>query len=243
MTVDGRRSSRDGLGPRAEAHRHPSTFGAGQRAGRRSPSSVPPAPVSLESGLGFRLSRLARTLRTDWSWQLSELGLTPPQAAVLRGVAGCPGCSLRALARVLGAEPMTAKRCVDDLEGRGLLESAHRGEDRRPRALELTPKGRALVERVDAQVRIQEQRLRAALGPDRRALLEEALGALEADLGLSPGSRDRAPGGKGGRESASPAPSRARPFRAPGGSCHDGRATMTGARTAGHTPASATGAQ
>jgi DNA-binding MarR family transcriptional regulator len=81
---------------------------------------------------------------------------------------------------------MTAKRCVDDMERRGLLQSAHRGADRRSRALELTPEGLALSARIDTLVRAQEQHLDAALGPDRRSRLEEALGALESDLGLPP---------------------------------------------------------
>jgi len=154
------------------------------QSGPASPPDRPGDGLELESGLGFRLSRLTRTLRADWARQLEEVDLTPPQAAVLRGIAGRPGCSLRALARTLGAEPMRAKRCIDDLEHRGLVESAHRGGDRRPRALELTAAGRALARRVDTLVRLQELHLDVVLGPRRRGGLEEALSVLEADLGL-----------------------------------------------------------
>lgn len=151
---------------------------------------------SLESGIGFRFSRLARTLRAQWATDLAALDLTPPQAAVLRGVAGRQGCSLRALARVLGTEPMTAKRCVDDLEGRGLLESAHRGSDRRPRALELTPAGRALAAQIDALVGRRDRWLKAVLGPQRVLQLEGAFDALEEVLALS---SDEEPARAGGR--------------------------------------------
>lgn len=205
MTIDGRRHQRAGPD---EGRARAVTSGA-----RPSPPGLPRAQLPLESGLGFRLSRLTRTLRSEWARQLAEVGLTPPEAAVLRGIAGRPGCSLRALARILGAEPMTAKRCVDGLEGRVLLESAHRGEDRRPRALELTSEGRALAERVDALVRLQEERLGAVLGPDRRARLEEALGALETDLGLRPADRPPAATGTGGTGPTTLAASRARPAR------------------------------
>ncbi len=142
------------------------------------------ASLPLESGLGFRLGRLTRMLRADWDRQLAALDLTAPQAAVLRGLGGRPGCSLRALARLLGADPMRVKRCVDELEGRGLLESAHRGGDRRPRGLELSAAGQTLAKRIDRLVRRQEERLDAVLGPEGRGGLEEALAALEADLGL-----------------------------------------------------------
>lgn len=140
----------------------------------------------LESGLGFRLSRLVRAIRADWTRQLHDLGVTPPQAAVLRGVADSPGCSLRALARTLGAEPMRAKRCIDDLEARGLIESAHRGRDRRPRALELTADGLDLAHRISTLVQLHERRLDGALGSCRSGLVE-ALVALESDLGLPAG--------------------------------------------------------
>jgi len=161
------------------------------RAAGSVPSVGLPMPPLLESGLGFRLSRVTRTLRAGWARQLEELDLTPPQAAVVRGVAERPGGSLRALARTLGAETMRTKRCIDELERRGLVESAHGGGDRRPRAPELTAAGRELAARIDALVRLQERHLDEVLGAGRRAGLDAAITALEADLDLPPA--DRAP--------------------------------------------------
>ncbi len=156
----------------------------------RTPSSPPARRSSsgtgLEAGLGFRLSRATRALRAHWERQLAELRLSPPQAAVLRAVAGRDGLSLRALARTLGSEPMKVKRCVDELEERGLIGSAHRGADRRPRALALTENGRQTAERVDALVHLQEQDLDRALGHEGRAQLEHALDLLELRFDLSP---------------------------------------------------------
>ncbi len=151
-----------------------------------SPSPRRSPPLQLEEGLGFRLGRLVRMLRAEWAIELEGLGVTPPQAAVLRGVAGRPGTSLRALARTLGADPMKVKRCVDVLERRGLVQSAHRGTDRRPRALHLTPEGPLLAARIDALVRAQEEHLASTLGPARLSDLEGVLAALEADAGLFP---------------------------------------------------------
>ena len=158
------------------------------RVGSPGPRRSP--PLQLEEGLGFRLGRLVRMLRAEWAIELEELGLTPPQAAVLRGVAGRPGTSLRALARTLGADPMKVKRCVDVLERRGLVQSAHRGTDRRPRALQLAPEGPVLAARIDALVRAQEERLASALGPARLSDLEGVLAALEADASLFPAADD-----------------------------------------------------
>jgi DNA-binding MarR family transcriptional regulator len=144
--------------------------------------STPGTGLALEAGLGFRLSRLARILRRDWVDELSALSLTPPQAAVLRGVAGSPGCSLRALARRLETDPMNAKRCVDELEQRDLVHSAHRSGDRRPRTLTLSNSGRMLADRVDVLVRGQEHRLYASLGPVRLQRFEAAITRLESTL-------------------------------------------------------------
>lgn len=144
--------------------------------------------MALQAGLGFRLSRLARTLRRSWTDQLSGIGLSPPQAAVLRGVAEEPGCSLRSLARLLGADPMNVKRCVDELEQRGLIRSGSRPGDRRPRTLTLSENGITLARDLDALVVDQETWLNKALGPIQRVYLESSLSTLEALVGLDGGA-------------------------------------------------------
>lgn len=143
------------------------------------------APLPLESGLGFRLDRLVRTMRTAWAGDLSSIGLTPPQAAVLRGVADTDGISIRALARLLGGDPMNVKRCVDEVEQRGLLASGTAEGDRRPRVLTLTEEGRAVVVKVDRLVHAQDARLTEAVGAPARPEFERALGALERVHGIA----------------------------------------------------------
>ncbi len=140
--------------------------------------------VALRDGLGFRLSRVARGLRQSWAEDLHPLGTTPPQVAVARGVAEAPGCSLRALARVLGTDPTNAKRCVDELRQRGLLTSKDRTGDRRPLGLALTDAGNAFVSEIEHLVRVQEERIQGALGPAGSRELADALRKLEHLLGL-----------------------------------------------------------
>jgi len=140
--------------------------------------------LSLEVGIGFRLDRLVRTLRRGWAGDLADLGLSPPQAAILRGIDERPGTSIRAVARRLGSDPMNVKRCVDDLEGKGLVRSGQRPDDRRPRTLVLTDDGRALVKDVDRLVRNQQAWIDAALSLKERRGLEVSLDRLEAVLGL-----------------------------------------------------------
>ncbi|MHB1488832.1 MAG: MarR family winged helix-turn-helix transcriptional regulator, partial [Acidimicrobiales bacterium] len=116
-------------------------------------------------------------------------GLSPPQGAVLRGIAEVPGCSRRALARHLGADPMNIKRCVDDLEGRGLIQSGRRPGDRRPRTLALTEAGTTTTAQVDRLARAQQDRLAGAVTPAEGRALGVGLARLESLLGLGDAQR------------------------------------------------------
>ena len=138
----------------------------------------------LEAGLGFRLDRLVRTLRTAWSAELAVLDLTPPQAAVLRGVASAEGTSVRALARHLGGDPMNVKRCVDELERRGMVASTTDPDDRRPRLLSLTDEGWHAAVQVDRRVEAQDASLTGEFTSAERARLDGTLSKLEAALGI-----------------------------------------------------------
>ncbi len=138
--------------------------------------------IPLENGLGFRIGRLARAMRQQWSRQLHSLELSPPQAAVLRGVIADPGCSLRGLARLLHSDPMNVKRCVDDLQQRGLVRSGHLDSDRRPRTLDLTPEGVALARQVTDLVAIQQKQLRTLLTNEEWQVLNRSLETLENEF-------------------------------------------------------------
>ncbi|MHB1509849.1 MAG: methyltransferase domain-containing protein [Acidimicrobiales bacterium] len=156
--------------------------------------------MPLQAGVGFRLSRVARELRRRWADDLSALSVSPPQAAVLRGIAKSPGCSLRALARTLAVDPTNAKRYVDALERRDLIRSGNHTGSRRPRTLTVTEAGKSLALQVDELVRDQEEWLDITFDADERKYLERALDKLEGGLGLA-GSRpepDEARGAPGG---------------------------------------------
>jgi DNA-binding MarR family transcriptional regulator len=139
----------------------------------------------LEESVGFRLSRLARSRRSRWAGQLRSLGLTPPQAAILRGATERSNASLRALARTMGTDPMSVKRCVDDLEARGLLRSAIAHEARRARIVRLTPAGERLMTELEEMARQQEQEIRALLSTSEYAQLLAVIDRLERGMHLS----------------------------------------------------------
>ncbi len=147
----------------------------------------------LEQDLGFRLSRISRTLRRQWRDELADLDLAPPEAATLRAIVEHPGCALRALARLLATDPMSAKRCVDGLERRGLVASGHRAGDRRSRTLRASDAGLALFATLNERLRERERHLARLLAPNRRSALELALADLERGLDIEAANNEREP--------------------------------------------------
>lgn len=143
--------------------------------------------VALGGGLGFRVGRLARVLGRGWALELPPLKLSPPQAAALRGVTERPICSLRALARTLGADPMNVKHCVDELEGRGLIRSGRDPGEHRRRTLTAAPAGQTVARKVNELARQQQSWLESSLSPPRWKALEAALSGLEGALGIPDG--------------------------------------------------------
>lgn len=142
-------------------------------------------PTSLEDGVGFRLSRVARIRRSRWAEQLNSLGLTPPQVSILRGANDHPRQSLRSLARTLGTDAMSVKRCVDELEARGLIHSGNAPDDRRPRIVNLTKAGEHLVGQLQEMVATQEANLRSLFSTSEYDQLLMVLERLEEELQVS----------------------------------------------------------
>jgi len=163
--------------------------------GRTPAPATGPHAVALQESLGFRLDRVQRTLRSGWAADLASLGLTPPLAAMLRGVRQHPGTSVRGLARLLGADAMTVKRGVDELETRQLVRTTTRVGDRRPRCLEVTRRGASVAARVDERARARES-VFDTLTPELRRSFGDVLATLERalDLGDGPEAADPAVG-------------------------------------------------
>ena len=139
-------------------------------------------PISLEDGAGFRLSRVARIRRSRWTEQLHSLGLTPGQAAILRGAKDQSKQSLRSLARTLGTDAMSAKRCVDELETRGLVHSGNAPDDRRPRVVDLTKSGLRLVAQLEKMVAQNEANLKSYFSSNEYDQLLLVLDRMEQGL-------------------------------------------------------------
>lgn len=129
-------------------------------------------------GMGFLLGKAHRARKRAWQAELADLGLTAPQAALLRAVTADPGSGVRRLAGVLGTDPMNVQRIAEALIAAGLCVAAQDPSDARRRPLHPTVEGEGLAELVARRATATEQALRAVLGPERYAAAIDALQRL-----------------------------------------------------------------
>lgn len=131
-------------------------------------------------GLGFLLGKAHRARRRAWEAELADLGLTAPQAALLRAVTAVPGSGVRGLASVLGTDPMNVQRLAEALIAAGLCVATRDPADARRRPLYPTPEGKRRAELVAHRATATEQTLRAVLGTQDYAAVIDALQRLVA---------------------------------------------------------------
>jgi len=161
-----------------------------------SAGSAPPARGAGATGLGPAIGCAHRALRSAWEERIADLGLSAPQAAVVRAVADGSGVGLRELARRMRTDAMNVKRLADHLEAAGLVCSKADPAHRQRRLLCATDEGRRAASQLASRSRAWEGHLEERLGAGAlgrlRALLRDLEDALEAEAGAG-SSRGAAP--------------------------------------------------
>lgn len=112
--------------------------------------------------------------------------VTLPQLRVLVMVASRGGLNLGAVAAGLGVHPSNATRAVERLVVAGLLDRRDDPADRRNLLLELTERGRALVERVMDERRASIAAILDRMPAGRRRSLVPVLRSFAAAAGEVP---------------------------------------------------------
>src|SRR5260370_18632952 len=128
-----------------------------------------------------RQAQLATYQRLDQA--LRGFGLTPAQYTILAILSrGGEGLSSAALARRLGVTPQSANEIVATLSMQYLVRRAGGAENRRARALQLTPRGRNLLAQCDAEVdRFEEAFFGALVAPVQETLRRLPVMLIVAD--------------------------------------------------------------
>lgn len=132
--------------------------------------------------IGVRLTVLGRLLRNDFDRQVAHLEVTRSQWAMIAVVSRVPGATQRTIAEALEMSEASAGRLIDRLCADGLLERRDRRDDRRARAVHLTPAAEPLLHTLAKIARSSEQRMFKGFDQDELLQLGNYLDRLHDNL-------------------------------------------------------------
>jgi MarR family transcriptional regulator, transcriptional regulator for hemolysin len=135
------------------------------------PSADPPV-TEFAGQLFFRLWRATHTRAAD---ALETVGLTPALFALLNVIGAREGAIQQELGSAMGIDRSTMVALIDQLESAGLAKRRPSATDRRARQIEITPKGRRLLQHARRMVAQVEDEVLAGLTAEERRELEALL--------------------------------------------------------------------
>ena len=149
-------------------------------------AGVPPPPGQGKRGekgyLAYLLRQAQAATRLTLERALADLGITPPQFAVLTMLRAYPGLSGADLARVALLTPQTVGVIIRNLERDGAIRKKPHPVHGRVLQWTLTRRGQALLGKCRARGRALEHRLQAGLAPKAQATVRRWLSKIAADL-------------------------------------------------------------
>jgi DNA-binding MarR family transcriptional regulator len=137
-----------------------------------------PIPGELRMFPGYLLARLGDASRRRFHKALEPEGLHPRHFGVMTMVAAAPGVSQQQLHEQTGIDPSSMVAVIDELERAGLAERRPHPDDRRVRAIFLTPAGEESLLRVRALAARMQRELFAPLTASERETFVELLRKL-----------------------------------------------------------------
>jgi DNA-binding MarR family transcriptional regulator len=134
----------------------------------------------------FRLNRLAAEVSSALSAEYRErYGLDIPEWRVLATLGFRDGaCTAQYISHCTRTHKSTISRAVTTLLRRKIIERVANENDRREFALQLTPRGRGLYEKLIPRLLDKEQEILSCLSAGERREFAAALGKIEHCLGL-----------------------------------------------------------
>ncbi len=135
-------------------------------------------PTELTASSPFLLKRLGFIAKDRSLEAYEETGLHPYHHAILLTLDESPRETQGAIADALGYDRGQLVGLLDELESRGLVIRRRDPNDRRRHVVELTPEGKAELERLRELARRVEEEFLAPLDEQERHQLHELLLAL-----------------------------------------------------------------
>jgi DNA-binding MarR family transcriptional regulator len=150
------------------------------------------ARLDLFKFVPFRLNRLAAEVSTALSGEYQQrYELDIPEWRVLATLGfRVEACSAQYIAHCTRTHKSTISRAVTALMARQLVERVENKDDRREFALRMTPKGRALYQRLIPRLLRKEQEIMSCLTATERKDFARMLGKIESSLDLVQTSQD-----------------------------------------------------
>jgi DNA-binding MarR family transcriptional regulator len=146
----------------------------------------PPPPGHGKRGeqghLTYLLRQAQAVTRLTMERALADLGVTPPQFAVLTMLRAYPGLSGADLARVALLTPQTVGVIIRNLERSGAIRKTPHPIHGRVLQWTLTRRGGTLLDKCRRPVQALERRLLAGLGAKAQTTVRRWLSKIAADL-------------------------------------------------------------
>jgi DNA-binding MarR family transcriptional regulator len=146
----------------------------------------PPPPGRGKRGerghLAYLLRQAQAATRLTLERRLADLGITPPQFAVLTMLRAYPGLSGADLARVALLTPQTVGVIIRNLERDGAIKKTPHPVHGRVLQWTLTRRGGARLDKCRRPVHALERRLVRGLGVKAQATIRRWLSKIAADL-------------------------------------------------------------
>lgn len=143
-----------------------------------------------EERIGLVLAHHGQAMSARLRTAMSVTGLTPRHGFALQHLCEHGPTSQQALLDVLGVDPSVLVAILNDLEGNGFAERRRDPADRRRHIVEMSDKGRAVLDDVDRALDAVEQELLADLTRAEVAQLRKLLAKVRAPASGDPCAGD-----------------------------------------------------
>lgn len=134
--------------------------------------------ISVRRQVGLRMTVISRLQRNNFDRKVATLNVTRSQWAMIAVVARNPGSTQRSVAEYLEMSEASAGRLIDRLCAEGLLERRDRTDDRRARAVYLTPKAKPLLDQLGEIANESEDRMFQGFSDDEIEQLRDYMSRI-----------------------------------------------------------------
>ncbi len=148
-----------------------------------------PAPEEQLGQIFFRLNRGWMKMGRE---EARELGLSLPQMFLVGGLREMGEIPVNRWVEMMGASPSATTGLLDGLESGGYIQRAHDAKDRRQVLISLTPKGRALADRVRAEYQLRWKGYCSGISGAELEAAARTLGRILERMGSHPALGERA---------------------------------------------------